>query len=86
LQVPELVNTEEGIINMLAACQKVKQIAIDLEGISLSRHGKVCLLALATSATSVWVIDTITLGQAAFEAASKGQQSLKALLESPEVR
>jgi hypothetical protein len=84
-QVPELIDTPEGIIKMLQACQHVKQVAIDLEGVSLSRRGKICLLALAISDTRVWVIDTITLGQAAFETASEGRLTLKALLESREV-
>jgi hypothetical protein len=82
--MPRLVDTRESLSEMLEACRNVQQLAFDIEGIALSRHGKACLLAVATSPTSVWVVDTVTLGKAAFEPVDSGL-SLKALLESPMV-
>jgi ribonuclease D len=82
--MPQLVDTRDGLSEMLSACKDMKQLAVDMEGIALNRHGKACLLAVATSPTSVWVVDTITLGKAAFQPVGDGL-SLKTLLESPQV-
>ncbi|KPI90771.1 hypothetical protein ABL78_0004 [Leptomonas seymouri] len=52
-------------------------IALDLEGRSLSRHGSICIITLATYST-VYIIDMVLLGDQAL-----GEHSaLKAVLES----
>jgi hypothetical protein len=70
---------------MLEAVQAAKRIAADIEGIDLDRNGKICLLAIAISPTSVWVVDVVALGDTAFKPVASGQASLKDILESPEI-
>ena len=42
-----------------------KEVAMDLEGVDLSRSGEVCILQLSDGETT-WVIDILTLGERAF--------------------
>ena len=53
-------------------------IAIDLEGVSLSRHGELCVVQIATGRRDdVWAFDICALGAGAFA----GAPSLRTLLE-----
>jgi len=53
-------------------------LAVDLEGLDLSRDGRITLLQMAT-ATKVYLVDVLVLGPRAFE------QGLRDLLEDPTV-
>ena len=61
----------------------VFKLAIDLEGIDLSRNGTVTLLQIFSNiSTTVWVIDIFLLGEEAFSHITPRGKSLKAVLEN----
>lgn len=65
------------------ASPSVLKLAIDLEGVDLSRVGTISLLQIFSDlSNSVWVIDIFTLGSAAFNHIDPHGQSLKAVLEN----
>ena len=57
---------------------------IDLEGISLSRHGSVSIVTVYIHPKShVYLVDVHTLGAAAFDTAASDGTTLRSILESP---
>jgi exonuclease 3'-5' domain-containing protein 1 len=82
----KLVDTPELLDLCLddIASPSVSQLAIDLEGIDLSRNGTISLLQILSNlSTSVWVVDVFALGTGAFSHVSPHGQSLGAVLENP---
>ena len=64
-----------------AAAASLRTLAVDLEGVSLSRHGELCIVQIATARRApVWAFDICALGAAAFAAHAP---SLRTLLEDP---
>mmetsp|Transcript_57433 Transcript_57433/g.134476 ORF Transcript_57433/g.134476 Transcript_57433/m.134476 type:complete len:255 (+) Transcript_57433:50-814(+) len=62
----ELVDTEE---HCRQVCQDVLQqdeVAVDIEGVDLSRHGEICVMQIAKRTGPVFLIDITTLGETAF--------------------
>eukprot|EP01068_Selenidium_serpulae_P005991 Selendium_serpulae@DN4257_c0_g1_i1.p1 len=57
-----------------------KELAMDVEGVSLCRTGQLGLIQLCTTGGDVWLFDIATLGQDAFEAGG-----LKRVLESESI-
>ena len=67
------------------ASKSVSRLAVDLEGIDLSRNGTISLVQIISNlSTSVWVIDVFVLGAEAFSHMSPQGQSLKSVLEDSE--
>jgi len=65
--------------------KSVSRLAVDLEGIDLSRNGTISLIQIiSNSSTSVWVVDVFTLGAEAFSHTNPQGQSLKSVLEDSE--
>ncbi|KAF9528396.1 ribonuclease H-like domain-containing protein [Crepidotus variabilis] len=62
----------------------VTQLAIDLEGVSLSRNGKLSLIQVMTdlAQNTVWVVDVTVLGNFAFEYVGQSGWSLRTILEN----
>ncbi|KAF8958896.1 ribonuclease H-like domain-containing protein [Flammula alnicola] len=62
-------------------------LAVDIEGIDINRHGKICLLQLMCStSSSVWLIDVTVLGAQAFEETDASGISLRTILEGSETQ
>ncbi|TFK73376.1 hypothetical protein BDN72DRAFT_761787 [Pluteus cervinus] len=62
-------------------------LAVDLEGVHLSREGSVCILQiLRVGSNRVWLIDVTTLGAKAFEEKDHRGISLREVLESPKTQ
>lgn len=62
-------------------------LAVDVEGIDLNRHGKVCILQLMCSTShTVWLIDIVVLGAKAFEEKDERGISLRTILEGSEIQ
>mmetsp|Transcript_10558 Transcript_10558/g.30070 ORF Transcript_10558/g.30070 Transcript_10558/m.30070 type:complete len:249 (+) Transcript_10558:65-811(+) len=69
------------LIGNVSSCRRVcsaiiasrKNVAVDLEGIALSRDGQICLIQLAVDGDpEVKLIDVVSLGQEAFDAGLLG--------------
>ncbi|KAF8650317.1 hypothetical protein AX16_005302 [Volvariella volvacea WC 439] len=61
-------------------------VSVDLEGINLSRFGRICVLQIMRAHSNmVWLIDVTTLGGAAFEETDQRGINLKYILECTEV-
>lgn len=59
---------------------------LDLEGTNLSRHGSISIIELFVSTQNhVYLIDVDVLGEAAFSTQSSDGQTLKVVLESPDI-
>ncbi|PPR00133.1 hypothetical protein CVT24_008935 [Panaeolus cyanescens] len=64
-----------------------EELAIDMEGVRLSREGRVATLQIIASKSAiVWVIDITKLGQLAFDYTTPFNQSLRAVLQNAESR
>ncbi|KAF9558293.1 hypothetical protein CPC08DRAFT_709743 [Agrocybe pediades] len=87
---PVLVDT----IPLLESCikdvtdPKNTKLAVDLEGVDLSRNGRVSIIQLfAKNSDTIWLVDVTVLGRLAFEhkAASTNGCSLKDVLQSKNI-
>ena len=65
---------------MVAELSKLEVIAVDCEGVNLSREGELCLVQIGTE-SKVYLVDVLEHGRALFE-----EGGLRALLESAKVR
>jgi exonuclease 3'-5' domain-containing protein 1 len=65
---------------MVAELTKLEVIAVDCEGVNLSREGELCLVQIGTE-SKVYLVDVLEHGRALFE-----EGGLRALLESTKVR
>jgi exonuclease 3'-5' domain-containing protein 1 len=81
-------DTEETCIRSLLLLQKSKCLAIDCEGIDLSRKGELCIIQIVDEAAPdvVHLFDVCALGNRTFDVAPAKGCSLKAILESASVR
>ena len=79
-----VVDTLEAVAEMLQQLQGKPQLAVDAEGLNLSRVGKLCLLSLGLPDGRTWLVDVSALGSAALTSTCGGV-SVKSLLESPGV-
>ncbi|PPR07332.1 hypothetical protein CVT26_013648 [Gymnopilus dilepis] len=60
----------------------VAQLAIDLEGIDLCRHGKISILQIfADSSNTIWLIDITTLDSSAFDHMDEEGRCLRNVLQ-----
>ena len=65
--------------------KSVSRLAVDFEGIDLSRNGTISLVQIISNlSTFVWVIDVFALGAEAFSHTGPQGQSLKSTLEDSE--
>ncbi|KAF8986382.1 ribonuclease H-like domain-containing protein, partial [Cyathus striatus] len=63
-----------------------ESIAVDLEGVKLSREGRITIIQIfAEGSNIVWLVDVTTLGAQAFEHVDENGQSLQSVLESPDI-
>ncbi|PPQ80271.1 hypothetical protein CVT24_006603 [Panaeolus cyanescens] len=63
-----------------------RDLAIDLEGVNLSRDGRIAIIQIvAKGSTTVWIVDVTTLGQHAFNHCSPNGQSLRGILEDANI-
>jgi hypothetical protein len=86
MAAPRLVDTLGALEEMLAAVESVERLAVDAEGCSLGRHGKLCLLAVHDPgpAGATWLVDVTELGEEAFDHAWH-TPSLRDVLEDPDI-
>jgi hypothetical protein len=62
-------------------------LAVDVEGIELHRNGKICIMQLKSStSTIVWLVDVTVLGVGAFEEKDERDISLRTILEGSETQ
>jgi exonuclease 3'-5' domain-containing protein 1 len=76
-----IVSTIENIPAAVQAIAREFEIAVDCEGVDLSRTGKLCLLQVGLTNGTVYIFDITLLGSQAFNV-SAGNTSLKVILES----
>ena len=77
----EVLDTVEGCQAAVAQLLLEKEVAIDIEGVDLSRQGEVCIIqAFGPSSPAVYLFDIHVLGESAF-----GGGGLRALLEAEQV-
>eukprot|EP00928_Gymnodinium_smaydae_P011698 TRINITY_DN14291_c0_g2_i1.p1 TRINITY_DN14291_c0_g2~~TRINITY_DN14291_c0_g2_i1.p1 ORF type:complete len:347 (-),score=37.25 TRINITY_DN14291_c0_g2_i1:314-1258(-) len=79
--------SETYLVETLPSCSFItnqllmhRDLALDVEGVELCRHGCVCLVQLCTVLGQVFLFDITTLGQAAFDVGG-----LKEVLESERI-
>jgi hypothetical protein len=85
-----LVDTESSVLSLVEELQSLPQDApclyVDLEGISLSRHGSISLITLFVQPRNfVYLVDVHKLQDAAFNTAVADGTTLKSVFESPHV-
>ncbi|KAK9806929.1 hypothetical protein WJX72_007854 [[Myrmecia] bisecta] len=80
-----LVDSFEKVKEAILLIKDSALLAVDCEGVNLGRHGKLCLVQVATR-DQVWLFDVSTLGKTAFASVDSKQHSLKSILQSPTVR
>ncbi|RXW21863.1 hypothetical protein EST38_g3989 [Candolleomyces aberdarensis] len=62
-------------------------IAVDLEGVDLSRHGRVCLVQMkANHSRIIWLLDVTVLGRTAFDHPSSDGTTVRDILESASIK
>ncbi|KAF8623861.1 hypothetical protein AX15_006178 [Amanita polypyramis BW_CC] len=88
-----LVNTIELLHDCLAdiapipAPSRPNYLAVDIEGVNLCRRGRICIVQLQSSLSSVvWLVDVTILGAQAFEEADKEGRSLRSILQRPNIQ
>ncbi|KPM37920.1 hypothetical protein AK830_g8637 [Neonectria ditissima] len=84
-----LVDTVDGIVSLVDAIKTptaTPSLFVDLEGVSLSRHGSISILTIyVLPERRAYLVDVHTLGAAAFTTASADGTTLKAILESASI-
>eukprot|EP00419_Tripos_fusus_P003365 CAMPEP_0172691910 /NCGR_PEP_ID=MMETSP1074-20121228/24867_1 /TAXON_ID=2916 /ORGANISM="Ceratium fusus, Strain PA161109" /LENGTH=318 /DNA_ID=CAMNT_0013512023 /DNA_START=51 /DNA_END=1007 /DNA_ORIENTATION=- len=80
-----LVDTVDACQIAVETLSKEKEVAVDLEGIALSREGKICVIIVCgpDEADPVYLFDVCALQEDGFD---DGKGCLKQLLESQDVR
>ncbi|KAJ2914135.1 hypothetical protein MD484_g6290, partial [Candolleomyces efflorescens] len=62
-------------------------IAVDLEGVQLSRQGRVCLVQMkANHSRIIWLLDITVLGQMAFDHPSSDGTTVRDILQSTSIK
>jgi exonuclease 3'-5' domain-containing protein 1 len=85
-----IVDSGESVMTLIDTIQGLPTDAptlyVDLEGISLSRHGTISLVVIFVQRKNhVYLVDVHTLQSAAFTTATADGATLKSILESPTV-
>ena len=91
-----LVDNYGELLNLLYHLSRLKQlamegqsvsIAVDCEGVRLSRSGQLALLqiSLSTDPVTVYIVDIVRLGSHAFNVATHTGTSIKRVLEDPDI-
>ncbi|KAJ2922291.1 hypothetical protein H1R20_g14799, partial [Candolleomyces eurysporus] len=62
-------------------------IAVDLEGVDLCRHGRVCLVQMkANHSRIIWLLDITVLGRTAFDHPSSDGTTVRDILQSTSIK
>ncbi|WYZ46846.1 hypothetical protein EsH8_IX_001071 [Colletotrichum jinshuiense] len=85
-----LVNSTESMLSLLKVLQTLPastpSLFLDLEGVSLSRHGSISLITIFVQPQKhVYLVDVHVLQSATFSIATVDGTSLKSILESPTI-
>jgi hypothetical protein len=88
-----LVNTIELLHECLADISPIpvpdhpNYLAVDIEGVNLSRRGRICIVQLQSSLSRVaWLVDVTTLGAQAFDEVDEEGRSLRSILQRPNIQ
>ncbi|KAH6918215.1 ribonuclease H-like domain-containing protein [Coprinopsis sp. MPI-PUGE-AT-0042] len=88
-----LVDTLQGVEECVADLHPLPpvgptlSIAVDVEGVDLSRHGRVSLIQMVKKGgNTIWLLDVTTLGRTAFEHEDEEGRSIRKVLESVEIK
>lgn len=89
-QPSEFVDSESSLISLLDKLSNLSanhsRLFIDLEGINLSRHGTISIMQLFSPPLhSVYLIDIFTLRDQAFNTSGTNGQTMKQILEAPNI-
>ncbi len=84
------VDSEESMVALIQTIQNLptdaSSLYIDLEGISLSRHGSISLITIFVQPRNcAYLVDVHTLQSSAFSTAASDGTTLKSILESPAI-
>ncbi|KAK7424557.1 hypothetical protein QQZ08_008567 [Neonectria magnoliae] len=84
-----LVDTAAGVVSLINTINTptaLPSLFLDLEGVSLCRHGSLSILTIHVLAERhTYLVDVHTLGTSAFSVASPDGTTLKTILESPHI-
>jgi len=87
-----LVDTTASIDLCLADISPIigvqpSKLALDLEGVKLSRNGRVSIVQIfADTSNTIWLIDVTTLGRVGFDHKDSHGQSLRAVFQNPNTK
>ena len=87
-----LVDTTASIDLCLADISPItgvqpSKLALDLEGVKLSRNGRVSIVQIfADTSNTIWLIDITTLGRVAFDHKDSHGQSLRYVFQNPNTK
>ncbi|KAE8370988.1 ribonuclease H-like domain-containing protein [Aspergillus bertholletiae] len=86
-----VVDSTDNLLSLLDNVQNaytsVPHLYLDLEGVDLSRHGSISILTLYIfPLRTVYIIDVLRLGEAAFTTTNADGISLRTILEAPRVK
>jgi hypothetical protein len=83
---PTLISSVPELQAFLSSIPPSSTLFLDLEGISLSRHGTISLITILIHPQRVVrLIDVLALGKLAFTTASNDGNTLKAIFEDPDI-
>ncbi|KAK1958643.1 hypothetical protein LY78DRAFT_726387, partial [Colletotrichum sublineola] len=85
-----IVDSTESVVHLIYTIQtlpsNLKSLFLDLEGVSLSRHGSISLMTIfIPSKKHVYLVDVHALQSSAFSTATDDGTTLKTILESPTI-
>jgi exonuclease 3'-5' domain-containing protein 1 len=88
-----MVSTTQALQGCLAAIlptpwpKSPVNIAVDIEGVDLSRKGRISIIQLfVRDGDTVWLIDVTTLGKLAFDEVDSEGRSLRGILQGTAVK
>lgn len=79
-----LVNDVQTCRMAVEALMHEQEVALDIEGVDLCRHGRIALIQVCAGNGHVYLFDITTMGASAFEA-GPGSGGLRLLLENPNI-
>ncbi|KAG5992724.1 hypothetical protein E4U52_002569 [Claviceps spartinae] len=75
------------LISLIDSIKNLPTLYVDLEGCQLSRNGTISIVTLyATALATAYVVDVHKLGKSAFTTANTTGTTLKAILESANIK
>lgn len=86
----QIIDTDSAVRDMVRDLRglpsKSPSLYLDLEGIELGRNGTISIISLYVPPWStVYIIDIFTLGAKAFDTPGTMEQTVRSILESPEI-